>query len=65
MPDGLLCEIATDRPGFLVDETRATLGSALQLPGWLEERREEIEAALRPLDPQRPESRAPDRREVD
>jgi glyoxalase family protein len=48
-PDGLLCEIATDEPGFEVDEERTSLGTALKLPGWLEERREEIEAALRPL----------------
>lgn len=48
-PDGLLCEIATDEPGFEVDEDRSSLGTALKLPGWLEERREQIEAALRPL----------------
>jgi glyoxalase family protein len=49
-PDGLLCEIATDGPGFLIDEDRASLGTALKLPGWLETRRDEIENALRPLD---------------
>jgi len=49
-PDGLLCEIATDGPGFLTDEDRETLGTALQLPDQLEDRRSEIEEALRPLD---------------
>jgi glyoxalase family protein len=43
-PDGLLFEIATDGPGFGVDE--ASLGSALRLPEWLEEKRPELEAAL-------------------
>jgi glyoxalase family protein len=50
-PDGLLCEIATDGPGFTVDEPLATLGAGLKLPAWLEPRRDEIEAALRPLEP--------------
>ena len=48
-PDGLLLEIATDGPGFLVDEPRERLGTGLRLPAWLGERREEIEAALTPL----------------
>jgi glyoxalase family protein len=48
-PDGLLLEIATDGPGFAVDEPEAALGSALKLPGWLEARRGEIEGALVPL----------------
>lgn len=45
--DGLLVEIATDPPGFAVDETE--LGSAVQLPPWLEDQREAILAQLRPL----------------
>jgi glyoxalase family protein len=49
-PDGLLLEIATDGPGFSVDEDVATLGSRLQLPEWMEERRREIEESLRPLE---------------
>lgn len=49
-PDGLLLEIATDGPGFAVDEEPAALGRALRLPPWLEARREEIEAALVPLE---------------
>ena len=48
-PDGLLVEIATDGPGFSVDEDASALGTALQLPAWLEPRREEIGAALTPL----------------
>ena len=48
-PDGLLLEIATDGPGFLVDEPAESLGTALKLPAWLEPRREEIEPNLAPL----------------
>ena len=49
-PDGLLHELATDPPGFAHDEDPAHLGEALRLPPWLEPRRPEIAAALRPLD---------------
>jgi glyoxalase family protein len=45
-PDGLLMEIATDGPGFAVDEEPAALGTSLRLPAWLEERRDEIAASL-------------------
>jgi glyoxalase family protein len=48
-PDGLLLEIATDGPGFAVDEPAESLGGALKLPGWLEEHRPEIERSLAPL----------------
>ena len=48
-PDGLLLEIATDGPGFLVDEDGAELGTHLRLPAWLETEREDIEAGLAPL----------------
>jgi glyoxalase family protein len=48
-PDGLLLEIASDGPGFAVDEPVDTLGSELKLPAWLEERRTEIETTLTPL----------------
>jgi len=47
--DGLLHEIATDPPGFAVDEDPSRLGQSLSLPAWLEPRREEIAAGLRPL----------------
>ncbi len=45
-PEGVLFEIATDRPGFTVDEPLATLGTALKLPAQYESRRAEIEASL-------------------
>ncbi len=48
-PDGLLCEIATDGPGFLVDEPADALGTGLRLPPWLEPEREALEAQLQPL----------------
>ena len=50
MPDGILIEIATDEPGFLVDEPLASLGQALSLPPWLEAERETLERELTPLD---------------
>jgi glyoxalase family protein len=49
-PGGILFEIATDGPGFTVDESVEKLGSELKLPPWLEADRERIEAALPPLD---------------
>ncbi|MGH2531967.1 MAG: VOC family protein [Thermomicrobiales bacterium] len=49
-PDGLLVEIATDPPGFAIDEEPEHLGEELRLPPWLAERRSEIAATLRPLD---------------
>jgi glyoxalase family protein len=45
-PGGVLFEIATDPPGFTLDETVSGLGSALKLPRWLEPQRREIEASL-------------------
>ena len=45
-PGGVLFEIATDGPGFTIDEPLETLGRALTLPPWLEDRRFEIEALL-------------------
>lgn len=49
-PNGVLFEIATDTPGFAVDEPVAQLGSRLSLPPRLEPHRQEIEAALPKLD---------------
>ena len=49
-PGGILFEIATDEPGFAVDEPAAALGRDLKLPKFLERRREEIEAVLPALD---------------
>jgi glyoxalase family protein len=48
-PDGLLLEIATDGPGFAIDEPAESLGGALKLPSWLEGRRSDIERKLVPL----------------
>ena len=48
-PNGILFEIATDGPGFATDEPMATLGEKLALPPFLESRRAEIEAGLKPL----------------
>ncbi len=47
--NGILFELATDGPGFAVDEDPAHLGEQLVLPPFLEERREEIEAGLQPI----------------
>ncbi len=49
-PGGILFEIATDGPGFDVDESVDELGSELRLPSWLEDDRERIESALPSLD---------------
>jgi glyoxalase family protein len=48
-PGGVLLEIATDQPGFTVDEPLLELGRSLKLPPWLEPDREQIAAALPPL----------------
>jgi glyoxalase family protein len=45
-PGGVLFEIATDQPGFAIDEPVETLGTKLSLPPHLEPQRAEIEAAL-------------------
>ncbi|MGH6820695.1 MAG: ring-cleaving dioxygenase, partial [Methylocella sp.] len=48
-PNGILFEIATDGPGFSADEPMDSLGKTLSLPPFLEARRAQIEAALKPL----------------
>ncbi len=48
-PGGVLFEIATDGPGFAIDESLADLGTRLSLPPRLEPLRRKIEAALPPL----------------
>lgn len=48
-PDGHIVEIATNGPGFAVDEDLATLGTRLMLPPWLEPHRTAIENGLTPL----------------
>jgi glyoxalase family protein len=47
--NGILFEIATDGPGFAVDEAPDNLGGTLILPPFLETRRQEIEADLTPI----------------
>jgi glyoxalase family protein len=49
-PNGILFEIATDGPGFAVDEDSATLGEKIVLPPFLEPRREAIIANLQPIE---------------
>jgi predicted esterase/catechol 2,3-dioxygenase-like lactoylglutathione lyase family enzyme len=48
-PGDVLFEIATDAPGFAIDEPVDALGSQLKLPTWLEPRRAEIEHHLPPI----------------
>jgi glyoxalase family protein len=47
--NGILFEIATDGPGFAADEDVSALGQRLALPPFLEPRRAEIEAGLKPI----------------
>ena len=47
--NSILFEIATDGPGFAIDEDLDTLGEKLVLPPFLEDRRQEIEAGLTPI----------------
>lgn len=49
-PNGILFELSTDTPGFATDEPLETMGQKLALPPFLEPRREQIEANLRPLE---------------
>jgi len=57
-PGGVLFEIATDSPGFTVDEPYESLGRDLKLPEQYESMRSEIESRLPKLQPNR-------KREVD
>lgn len=50
-PNGILFEIATDVPGFAIDETPGSLGTALRLPPQFEGARQQIEELLPPLQP--------------
>ena len=49
-PSGVLFEIATRSPGFTVDEELEHLGEKLSIPPFLENRRGDIEATVRPLE---------------
>jgi glyoxalase family protein len=45
-PNGILFEVATDRPGFLIDESAGELGESLKLPPMYEPARAEVERVL-------------------
>lgn len=46
----ILIELSTDGPGFMEDEPYETMGESLSLPPFLEPKRDQIEAAVRPFD---------------
>jgi len=48
-PNGILFEVATDGPGFLIDESADELGESLKLPPMYESARSEIERVLPPI----------------
>jgi glyoxalase family protein len=48
-PGGILFEIATDPPGFAIDERPEDLGKHLKLPEWLEPMRRKLEQLLPPV----------------
>jgi len=48
-PGGVLFEVATDAPGFTIDEPAQELGMHLKLPAWLESHRGEIESQVDPI----------------
>lgn len=49
-PGGVLFELATDPPGFEIDEPKEELGNSLKLPPQYEPRRESLERSLQKLD---------------
>jgi glyoxalase family protein len=48
-PGGVLFEVATEDPGFMIDEDKAHLGESLKLPSWYEKNRSVIEEAVTPV----------------
>jgi len=48
-PGGVLFEVATLPPGFLIDEELSHLGESLKLPPWIEPSRKQIEKELSPI----------------
>ena len=48
-PGGVLFEIATDTPGFTIDEKPESLGSSLSLPPWFQVRRDHLDDVLTPI----------------
>lgn len=59
-PGGVIFELATDQPGFAIDEAPAALGTRLMLPPWLEPRRDEIARRLPPVAFPRADTAGPD-----
>jgi len=55
-PSGVLFELATDPPGFSLDEPEARLGTSLRLPPWLEKDRAQIEGSLPRINVAQPHS---------
>ena len=53
-PGGVLFELATDPPGFAIDESTEKMGEALKLPTWLEGSRKRIEQVLPPVQLHKP-----------
>lgn len=53
-PGGVLFELATDPPGFAIDEPEEKLGEALKLPSWLEPDRKSIEHVLPSIQVRKP-----------
>jgi glyoxalase family protein len=49
-PGGVLFELATDPPGFTLDEPLEALGERLCLPEWIEPQRARIEARVMPIE---------------
>lgn len=64
-PGGVLFELATDPPGFTLDEPLDTLGEALRIPEWLEGKRKQIEARLQPITLHRVAGGAEEKTEVE
>ncbi|HSP10172.1 MAG TPA: ring-cleaving dioxygenase [Candidatus Dormibacteraeota bacterium] len=48
-PGGVLFEIATDSPGFTIDEKPEALGTSLSLPPWFQVRRDRLDETLPPI----------------
>jgi glyoxalase family protein len=48
-PGGVLFEVATEEPGFAIDEDKTHLGESLKLPSWYEKHRKIIEEAVTPV----------------
>lgn len=61
-PGGVLFEIATDPPGFAIDEPVASLGEKLKLPPWLESRRSRLEKVLPSIELHKPARITDDKR---